>query len=77
VQRSLLLKVRRHGKEDAELTRLVAWEATQRLRYERLKGGRQPNGLTVSPLQDEAVIRAAEALWREAADRLRAYKVGH
>jgi hypothetical protein len=64
-------------REDAELTRLVALEATQRLRYERLKGGRQSNGLTVPPLQDEAVIRAAEALWREAADRLRAYKVGH
>jgi hypothetical protein len=63
--------------EDAELTRLIAEESTQRLRYQRLKGGRQSNGLTVPPLQDEAVIRTAEALWRDAADRVRAYKVGH
>jgi hypothetical protein len=60
--------------EDAELARLVAQEATQRLRYQRLKGGRQSNGLTVPPLQDAAVVRAAKALWQEAADRLRAYK---
>jgi hypothetical protein len=62
--------------EDEELARLVALEATQRLRYQRLKGGRQMNGSTVPPLQDAPVIRAAEALWQEAGDRLRSYRVG-
>jgi hypothetical protein len=64
-----------HG-EDEELTRLIAEEATQRLRYQRLRGGRQLNGLTVLPAQDGQVVRAAQAFWREAADRLRAYQVG-
>jgi hypothetical protein len=62
--------------EETELARLVAREATQRLRYERLKGGRQPNSLTIPRPQDAPVIRAAEALWLEAADRVRAYQVG-
>jgi hypothetical protein len=64
-----------HGK-DEELTRLIAEEATQRLRYQRLTGGRQLNGLTAPPVQDGQVIRAAEAFWREAAGRLRTYQVG-
>jgi len=63
--------------EDEELARLVALESAHRLRYLRLKGGPQEGGLTTAPLFDADVIRAAEALWREAEERLRAYKVGH